>query len=125
MLVTACYSIRMNPSETALERAGQNAGRLSVIHIDPGYFRHAEVKTLLGDPTNARQKLGWVPEIRFESMVSEIVAHDLAAARRSALLKEHGYAMPEPQERRVASVRPRLIAAVQPGRAEVSHCGPD
>lgn len=89
----------MNPSDIALERAGQSAGPIPVIRIDPRYFRPAEVQTLLGDPTKARQELGWVPEISFESMVREMIAHDLAAARRSALLKEHGYAMPEPQER--------------------------
>lgn len=89
----------MNPSDIALERAGQSAGPLPVVRIDPRYFRPAEVQTLLGDPTKARQELGWVPEISFESMVREMIAHDLAAARRSALLKEHGYAMPEPQER--------------------------
>jgi GDPmannose 4,6-dehydratase len=89
----------MNPSDLALERSGQSAGPLPVIRIDPRYFRPAEVQTLLGDPTKACQELGWVPEISFESMVSEMVAHDLAAARRGALLQAHGYAMPEPQER--------------------------
>jgi GDPmannose 4,6-dehydratase len=89
----------INPSDIALERAGQSAGPLPVIQIDPRYFRPAEVQTLLGDPTKARLELGWVPEISFESLVREMIAHDLAAARRSALLKEHGYAVPEPQER--------------------------
>jgi GDPmannose 4,6-dehydratase len=89
----------MNPSNLALERSGQSAGPVPVIRIDPRYFRPAEVQTLLGDPTKARQELGWVPEISFENMVREMISHDLAAARRSAFLKEHGCAMPEPQER--------------------------
>jgi GDPmannose 4,6-dehydratase len=89
----------MNPSNLAIERSGQSAGPVPVIRIDPRYFRPAEVQTLLGDPTKARQELGWVPEISFENMVHEMITHDLAVARRSALLKEHGYALPEQQER--------------------------
>ena len=89
----------MNPSNLAIERSGQSAGPVPVIRIDPRYFRPSEVQTLLGDPTKARQELGWVPEISFENMVHEMITHDLAVARRSALLKEHGYALPEQQER--------------------------
>jgi len=49
------------------------------------------VETLLGDPTKAREKLGWVPEITVQQMCAEMVAADLAEARRHALLKRHGY----------------------------------
>ncbi|MGI9274937.1 MAG: GDP-mannose 4,6-dehydratase [Endozoicomonas sp.] len=62
-----------------------------VVAVDPGYFRPAEVETLLGDPSRAKEKLGWEPEISLEEMVSEMVAHDLEEARRHALLKSHGY----------------------------------
>jgi GDPmannose 4,6-dehydratase len=63
----------------------------TIVAVDPKYFRPTEVETLLGDPTNARVKLGWVPRTSFESMVQEMTAHDLVEARRHALLKQHGY----------------------------------
>ena len=65
-----------------------------VIRIDPRYFRPAEVETLLGDPTKAREKLGWTPEITAQEMCCEMVATDLRAAQRAALLKRHGYDEP-------------------------------
>jgi len=65
---------------------GQN-----IVAIDPRYFRPAEVETLLGDPTNAKNKLGWVPQITLQEMVSEMVAYDLEQAQKHALLKEQGY----------------------------------
>ncbi|MCZ0963682.1 GDP-mannose 4,6-dehydratase [Paracoccus benzoatiresistens] len=65
-----------------------------VMRIDPRYFRPAEVDTLLGDPTKAKEKLGWVPEITAQEMCAEMVAADLKTARRYALLKDHGYELP-------------------------------
>ena len=65
-----------------------------VLRIDPRYFRPAEVETLLGDPTKAKEKLGWVPEITTEEMCTEMVREDLKTARRHALLKEHGMDLP-------------------------------
>ncbi|PWE48171.1 GDP-mannose 4,6-dehydratase [Thioclava sp. NG1] len=65
-----------------------------VMRIDPRYFRPAEVDTLLGDPTKAKEKLGWVPEITAQEMCAEMVAEDHKAARRYALLKEHGLDLP-------------------------------
>jgi GDPmannose 4,6-dehydratase len=62
-----------------------------IVSVDPRYFRPAEVETLLGDPTRAKERLGWVPETTLAEMVQEMVAHDLEQARRHALLKEHGY----------------------------------
>lgn len=62
-----------------------------VIKIDPRYFRPTEVETLLGDPTKAKQKLGWVPEITLDQMIEEMAASDLADAKKHALLKKHGY----------------------------------
>lgn len=62
-----------------------------IIRIDPRYFRPTEVETLLGDPTKAREKLGWVPEITLDQMIAEMVAGDLAQARQHALLKKNGY----------------------------------
>ena len=62
-----------------------------IVKVDPRYFRPAEVETLLGDPTNAKNKLGWVPEITVEEMCAEMVASDLQKAKQHALLKSHGY----------------------------------
>jgi len=62
-----------------------------VVSVDPKYFRPAEVETLLGDPTKAKEKLGWVPETTFQEMVVEMVQHDLKIAKQHALLKSHGY----------------------------------
>jgi len=65
-----------------------------IVRIDPRYFRPAEVETLLGDPSKAKQKLGWTPEITVQEMCSEMVAEDLKVAQRHALLKEHGHDIP-------------------------------
>jgi GDPmannose 4,6-dehydratase len=65
-----------------------------VMRINPRYFRPAEVDTLLGDPTKAKEKLGWVPEITAQETCAEMVAEDHKAARRNALLKEHGLELP-------------------------------
>ncbi len=77
---------------------GDNAPALNVgdviVRVDPRYFRPAEVETLLGDPTKAKQKLGWVPEITVQEMCAEMVREDLKVAQRHALLKEHGHEVP-------------------------------
>lgn len=77
---------------------GDKAPALSVgdvvMRINPRYFRPAEVETLLGDPTKAKDKLGWVPEITAREMCAEMVAEDHRAARRDALLREHGLELP-------------------------------
>ena len=62
-----------------------------IVRIDPRYFRPTEVETLLGDPTKAKEKLGWVPEITVQEMCAEMVASDLEAAKQHALLKSHGF----------------------------------
>ncbi len=62
-----------------------------IVQVDPKYFRPAEVETLLGDPTKAKEKLGWVPEITVEEMCAEMVQNDLAKAKQHALLKSHGF----------------------------------
>ncbi|AEF21663.1 MULTISPECIES: GDP-mannose 4,6-dehydratase [Pseudomonas] len=65
-----------------------------IVRVDPRYFRPAEVETLLGDPTKAKTKLGWTPEITVQQMCAEMVAEDLKVAQRHALLKEHGHELP-------------------------------
>ncbi|EMJ5163904.1 GDP-mannose 4,6-dehydratase [Citrobacter freundii] len=62
-----------------------------IVEVDPQYFRPAEVETLLGDPTNARVKLGWTPETTLNEMVKEMVEHDFNNAQQHALLKQHGF----------------------------------
>ena len=66
----------------------------TLVRVDPRYFRPAEVETLLGDPTKAKTKLGWVPEITAQEMCAEMVREDLKVAQRHALLKNHGYDLP-------------------------------
>jgi GDPmannose 4,6-dehydratase len=68
-------------------------GDKAIVKIDPRYFRPAEVETLLGDPSKAKQKLGWVPEITAQEMCREMVAGDLAKAKQHALLKANGYSV--------------------------------
>ena len=65
-----------------------------IVRVDPRYFRPAEVETLLGDPSKAKDKLGWVPEITVQEMCAEMVREDLKAAQRHALLKQHGHDVP-------------------------------
>lgn len=65
-----------------------------IMRIDPRYFRPAEVDTLLGDPAKAKERLGWVPEITAQEMCAEMVQEDHKAARRNALLREHGLEVP-------------------------------
>jgi GDPmannose 4,6-dehydratase len=62
-----------------------------IVRVDTRYFRPAEVETLLGDPSKAKEKLGWVPEITVEEMCAEMVKHDLDKAKQHALLKKHGF----------------------------------
>jgi GDPmannose 4,6-dehydratase len=80
---------------TVTSVTGDNAKAVAVgdviVRVDPRYFRPAEVETLLGDPTKAKEKLGWVPQITVEEMCAEMVENDLAKAKQHALLKEHGY----------------------------------
>ena len=69
-----------------------------IVQVDLRYFRPAEVETLLGDPSKAKEKLGWVPEITVQEMCTEMVAEDLKAAQRFALLKQHGHDVPVAHE---------------------------
>ena len=62
-----------------------------IVRVDPRYFRPTEVETLLGDPSKAKNKLGWAPEITVQELCKEMVAADLQEAKRHALLQSHGY----------------------------------
>ena len=82
----------LNPPVALREgRSGAATGAIPIIRIDPRYYRPTEVETLLGDPSKAQQKLGWVPEITLDQMVIEMTKADLAEAKKHALLKKHGY----------------------------------
>jgi GDPmannose 4,6-dehydratase len=85
---------KIDGSDAPGVRVGQ-----TIVRVDPRYFRPAEVESLLGDPSKAKAKLGWVPEITLDQMIDEMVSHDLDQARRHALLRKHGYAVAVGQER--------------------------
>ena len=74
-----------------LNEKGFNTNGDCVVSVDPRYFRPTEVETLLGDPTKAKEKLGWAPRITFEKLVAEMVREDLKSAERDELIKRHGY----------------------------------
>jgi GDPmannose 4,6-dehydratase len=69
-----------------------------VVRVDPRYFRPTEVETLLGDPTKAREKLGWEAKVSFSELVAEMMVADLAEAERDELVKRHGYLAPNHHE---------------------------
>ena len=75
----------------------RNSGK-EIVAVDPRYFRPTEVDTLLGDPSKARDRLGWVAKTPFLELVREMIAADHEAAKRSVLLKGAGYQMNDPQE---------------------------
>jgi GDPmannose 4,6-dehydratase len=77
---------------TGVDEKGYDAATgKCIVQVDPRYFRPTEVETLLGDPTKAKQKLGWTPKITFAELVAEMVREDLKSAQRDELIKEHGY----------------------------------
>jgi GDPmannose 4,6-dehydratase len=79
----------VNPS--LLEGEADAASQKPIVQVDPRYFRPTEVETLLGDPTKAKEKLGWTPKITFHELVAEMVREDLKRAQRDELIKKHGY----------------------------------
>ena len=75
-----------------IDETGTDQNGKVIVKVDPRYFRPTEVETLLGDPTKAREKLGWTPKTSFQELVSEMVREDLKSAERDELVKKHGYA---------------------------------
>ena len=73
------------------EKGYDVASNKCVVEVDPRYFRPTEVETLLGDPSKAKQKLGWEPTTSFQSLVSEMMHEDLQSAKRDELVKQHGF----------------------------------
>ena len=72
--------------EIGLDNAGRN-----IVSVDPRYFRPTEVETLLGDASQARERLGWTPKVSFKELVTEMVQHDMVLAQRETLLSKHGH----------------------------------
>jgi GDPmannose 4,6-dehydratase len=62
-----------------------------IVAVDSRYFRPSEVETLLGDPSKAKEKLGWEAKITLEDMVHEMMEHDINIAKRDVLIKKHGF----------------------------------
>jgi GDPmannose 4,6-dehydratase len=87
----------VNEIATVVSVTGDNAKGVTVgdviVKVDTRYFRPAEVETLLGDPSKAKDKLGWVPQITVEEMCAEMIENDLAKAKQHALLRSHGYSV--------------------------------
>lgn len=76
---------------SGVDEKGYDGEGRCIVKVDPEYFRPTEVESLLGDPTKAREKLGWTPQTTFEELVVEMVREDLKLARKDGLVKEHGY----------------------------------
>ena len=74
-----------------LEEVGKRSNGEVVVRIDPRYFRPSEVETLLGDPSKAKEKLGWTPTTTLEELVSEMVESDIEEAKKEAILKLKGF----------------------------------
>ena len=62
-----------------------------IVSVDSRYYRPAEVETLLGDPSKAKSKLGWIPQTSFADLVSEMMREDMKEAQRDELVKQHGF----------------------------------
>lgn len=74
-----------------IEEKGYDDEGRCIVAVDPRYFRPAEVETLLGDASKAREKLGWKAETDFQHLVTEMMEEDLKSAQRDELVKKHGF----------------------------------
>jgi len=87
-----CVDIEVEWQGSGTDEKGINKATGDVIvEVDPRYFRPTEVETLLGDPSKAKEKLGWVPRTSFEDMVQEMVEKDISIAERDALCEREGF----------------------------------
>lgn len=77
---------------SGVEEKGYDQQGHCIVQVDARYFRPTEVETLLGDPSKAKEKLGWTPKTTFHELVSEMVREDLKSAERDELVKKHGFA---------------------------------
>lgn len=74
-----------------VDEKGYDQNGKCIVAVDSRYFRPTEVETLLGDPTKAREKLGWMPKITFKELVSEMMLEDMNSAERDELVRRHGF----------------------------------
>lgn len=81
-----------------VEEKGYDAKGNCIVAVDPRYFRPTEVETLLGDPTKAREKLGWQPQTSFAELVGEMMREDMKSAQRDELVRRHGHEAPDHYE---------------------------
>jgi GDPmannose 4,6-dehydratase len=78
-------------SGSGVDETGTDSAGKVIVRVDPRYFRPTEVETLLGDPSRAKEKLGWTPRTTFEELVQEMVREDLRSAERDEIVKKHGF----------------------------------
>ncbi len=84
--------IKIDWRGTGVDEKGFDAAtEKCIVAVDPNYFRPAEVETLLGDPTKARENLGWVPQTSFQELVREMMESDLEIAKRDAMVDQAGF----------------------------------
>jgi len=90
--------IRISWKGKGKDEQGYDQKNRRIVAVDPRYFRPAEVDSLLGDASKARQKLGWTPKVRYAELVAEMVREDLKEAQREELTKNHGFDTPDRHE---------------------------
>ena len=90
-IAAAEMGIQVRWEGEGVEEKGYDAEGKCIVAVDPRYFRPTEVETLLGDPTRAKEELGWTPKISFQELVAEMVREDLKTAERDELVKKHGF----------------------------------
>jgi GDPmannose 4,6-dehydratase len=83
--------MRIRWEGAGVDEKGYDGNGRCIVTVDPRYFRPTEVETLLGDPSKAKEKLGWTPKTTFAELVAEMVREDLKAAERDELIKHHGF----------------------------------
>lgn len=92
--VAVCLGISLKWEGSGVNEKGYDtATGHPIVAIDPRYFRPTEVESLLGDPSKAKNKLGWVSRTSFEELVAEMVHEDLKIAKRDKLIKQNGFAV--------------------------------
>jgi GDPmannose 4,6-dehydratase len=84
-------AIRIRWEGVGADEKGYDEAGICIVRVDPRYFRPTEVETLLGDPSKAREKLGWQTRISFDELVAEMVREDYKSAQRDELVKKHGF----------------------------------
>ena len=83
--------LRVSWRGTGVDETGTDQAGRTIVRVDPRYFRPTEVDTLLGDPSRAKEKLGWTPRTTFDELVAEMVREDLRSAERDELVKKNGF----------------------------------